>query len=134
MKVRSYISPFLLVCFSVFLGHNLIPHHHHSEQVQVPLAAECPIDHGDTHEHDHDGEEHPLHCHAFNDVVFHKYNSVQIPVNSQDITTLLHPLTLKESAPPSARNISSLNIQIKIPDKLLAYFGARSLRAPPHTV
>lgn len=133
MKVRSYISLILSICFSVFLGHNLIPHHHHSEQVNVPLAAECPIDHGDTHEHEHDGEDFPLHCHAFNDVVFDKYNAIQVPVQSQDLTTLLFPLTFKVIATP-ARNISSHYIQIKIPDKRLAYYGARSLRAPPHMV
>lgn len=133
MKVRSYISLILSICFSVFLGHNLIPHHHHSEQVNVPVAAECPIDHGDTHEHDHDGEDFPLHCHAFNDVVFDKCQSIQLPKVSQDITKILQPLAIKATV-PLARNISSHYIQIKIPDKRLAYYGARSLRAPPHMV
>lgn len=114
----------------MFLGHNLIPHHHHAEQVMVPVAADCPFDHEDSHNHDHEGHDLPMHCHAFNDVAFEKYNSVQIPESNQDISTLFIPVTL-QLTPPLARNISTPYIQIKIPDKLLACMGALSLRAPP---
>jgi len=133
LKTRSYISLILSLCFAVFLGHNLIPHHHHAEQLHVPLTSECPIEHSDGHDHDHGGGSHPLHCHAFNDVVFHKYNSAQLPDVSRDISTLFVPVTLQVT-PLLARDISTPYLQIKIPDKLLACKGALSLRAPPYHV
>jgi len=130
MKVTRYISLILIPCFSVFLGHNLIPHHHHTEQLSVPLSSDCPIEHGDKHEHEHDAEENPLHCHAFNDVVFNKYRSLQIPSVSEEIINLLIPLSLQVTQAVES-GLTCPNIQIKIPDKASEYFGARSLRAPP---
>lgn len=120
----------------MFLGHNLVPHHHHSEQVHVPVSSDCPVDHEDRHHHGHDadadshGHDIPLHCHAFNDVVFHKYNPVQVPEVSRDISKLFVLLT-NQVAPDLASESSAPFIQIKIPDKLLACKGALSLRAPP---
>lgn len=136
MKVHRHISLILTLCFSVFLGHSLVPHHHHAEQVHVPLSSDCPIDHedrlppGDETDPDHHGHEHPLHCHAFNDVVFHKYNPVQVPEVSRDISKLFVALTI-QAAPDLASENSAPFIQIKIPDKLLACKGALSPRAPP---
>ena len=130
MKAHRYISILLILCFSVFLGHNLIPHHHHSEQVSVPVSTECPVDHGDTHEHQHDADHDPLHCHAFNDVVFDKYNSIQFRDISTHIQTLTIPTEiLLEALVPT--EILSFYFQFKIPDKPSDYFGSRSLRAPP---
>lgn len=111
MKAHRYISIILTLCFSVFLGHNLIPHHHHSEQVIVPESTKCPVDHGDTEKH----------CHAFNDVVFDKYNSIH---------TLAIPSIIAAVAPKPAE-ILSVYFQFKIPDKPSDYFGDHSLRGPP---
>ena len=130
MTIHRYISIFLTLCFSVFLGHNLIPHHHHSEQVNVPVSSKCPVDHGDTHEHHHDADHEPLHCHAFNDVVFDKYNSSQVRKISQlvvKLSTRAFPALLTSLA----TEVSSRNVQIRVPHKSSYYFGARSLRAPP---
>jgi hypothetical protein len=130
MKPYRYIFIFLTLCFSVFLGHNLIPHHHHSEQVIVPVSAECPVDHGDTHEHHSDADHDPLHCHAFNDVVFDKYNSIQIREVSPLILTLAIPSVVLVVAPVPTEILSDY-VRLKIPDKPSDYFGSRSLRAPP---
>ena len=130
MKAHRYISIFLTLCFSVFLGHNLIPHHHHSEQVIVPVSAECPVDHGDTENHQHDADHDPLHCHAFNDVVFDKYNSNQF----RDVSTHNHMLSIPSiiaGVAPIPTEILSAYFQFKIPDKPSDYFGSRSLRGPP---
>ena len=130
MKAHRYISIFLTLCFSVFLGHNLIPHHHHSEQVIVPVSTQCPVDHGDADEHHQDGDHDPLHCHAFNDVVFDKYNSIQF----RDLSTHIHALAIPSviaAVAPLPKEISSIYMQFKIPDKPSDYFGARSLRGPP---
>jgi len=130
MKAHRYISISLTLCFSVFLGHNLIPHHHHSEQVMVPVSTECPVDLGDTDENHHDADHDPLHCHAFNDVVFDKYNSIRIWEVNSHIFTLAIPSEVSVVA-PLPTEILSTYFQFKIPDKPSDYFGDRSLRGPP---
>lgn len=130
MKAHRYISIFLTLCFSVFLGHNLIPHHHHSEQVMVPVSTECPVDHGDTDNHQHDSDHDPLHCHAFNDVVFDKYNSNQF----RDVSAHSHALSIPSiiaAVAPKPTEVLSVYFQFKIPDKPSDYYGDRSLRGPP---
>ncbi len=54
MTIKRYIAGLLLICFSAFLGHNLVPHHHHSEVFHSPIATDCPFEHGDHQGHDHD--------------------------------------------------------------------------------
>ncbi len=130
MKSHRYISIILTLCFSVFLGHNLIPHHHHSEQVIVPVSTECPVDHGDTHEHQSDADHDPLHCHAFNDVAFDKYNTLQIEEVSTNIQTLTIPTEVSREAPVPTE-ILSFYFQFKIPDKSSECIGTCSLRGPP---
>jgi hypothetical protein len=130
MKAHKYISILLTLCFSVFLGHNLIPHHHHAEQVIVPVSAECPVYHVDTDVRHHDADHDPLHCHAFNDVVFDQYNSNQF----RDVSTHSHTLSIPSfiaAVAPKPTEILSAYFQFKIPDKPSDYFGGRSLRGPP---
>lgn len=70
---KKHIGQLLLLCFSVFLAHNLVPHHHHSGQIASPECGTCPAEHGDHHEER--GQE--THCHAFNDLAFNKVKSNQ---------------------------------------------------------
>ena len=130
MKLHRHISIFLTFCFWVFLGHNLIPHHHHSEQVSVPVSEECPMDHGDSLKHQHDADHSPLHCHAFNDVVFDKCNSFQIRKAIPNNLSLEYTLSMMVVA-PEHWGISSGYIHLIIPDKPPEDIGARPLRAPP---
>jgi hypothetical protein len=136
LKARSYISFILILCFSVFLGHSLIPHHHHAEQGPTPLFTDCPLDHDDNHHHsdeadaDHQEQAPPQHCHAFNDLVFQKYNAQQLPKVSRDCLSLFVSQTVLETQ-ALAKDSSSPFIRIKIPDKLLSCKGALALRAPP---
>ena len=130
MDGKRYISFLLISCFSVFLGHNLIPHHHHAEQVSVPLATECQEDHQDTHNHPPDSDHEPLHCHAFNDVVFDKYSSLHIQKEYTHILTCGFPSNISKKD-PHFKEASLAYMLFKIPDKPSDYFGARSLRAPP---
>ena len=133
MKVKRRISLLLFICFSVFLGHNLVPHHHHAEVVSVPVSCECPVEHGDHNEDDQGPGDHPMHCHAFNDVVFYKYNTHKIQPQAREISTLIALIHRSLPEPPDLTGFSSY-ISIKIPDKSFEYFGARSLRAPPVSV
>jgi len=60
MNIHRIIANLLLICFSAFLGHNLVPHQHFSEDLSDSCTAK---------------DQHPLHCHAFNDVEFEKFSS-----------------------------------------------------------
>lgn len=139
MKVYRHIAILLLICFSVFLGHNLVPHHHHSEVLASPLASDCPIQHTDHHACDQDqhpdgeerhSEDHPIHCHAFNDVVFDKHQSQ--PVKPLTCVTLVTFSSLADllSYPPATHEIYLLE-GLKIPDKTPELSASRVLRGPP---
>lgn len=136
MKVKGYIASLLLLCFSVYLGHNLVPHHHHAEVFKSPLTAACPFEHGDHQGHDHnsdsnsDENEHPTHCHAFNDVVFEKYSiTLNYPGTSKivDMEIPSQVFVLNEAL----WRTSSPFILLKLPDKSHIDLGTRALRGPP---
>jgi len=127
------------LCFSAFLGHNLVPHHHHTEVYHSPIATDCPFEHGDHQGHDHDSdadadaEEHPIHCHAFNDVVFEKYNaSINNPSTGQVLAMVVSQQTLALEEPLILT--SSQFILLKLPCKSHTDLGTRALRAPPFFV
>ena len=126
MDVNKYISLLLLFCFSVFLGHNLIPHHHHTEAISVAVDRHCPIDHEDHH----DTGAHPLHCHAFNRVDFVNYGQVEIQQPVRIISALSVPVSQLQLEPPTVFGFQWL-ISLEVHDKSTEYFGAISLRAPP---
>lgn len=136
MEVNRHIAALLLVCFSVFLGHNLVPHHHHSEVVSSPIANECPLDHSDQHGQEHpvdpgtDAEKHSTHCHAFNDLVFEKYNTPTIRPWISGIPAMLvpgKPALPEENQKPALQTYTVL----KTPCRTALYLGSRDLRAPP---
>lgn len=134
MNIKRYIAGLLLVCFSVFLGHNLVPHHHHSEVLNNPISTDCPIEHEDQHGHDHDSDaeanEHPTHCHAFNDVVFEKYNSSIVkPWSNQVLAILVSSQTIAPEVPLDL--VSSQYIILKLPCSFRTDIGTRALRGPP---
>jgi len=127
MKVNRYLAGLLLLCFSVFLGHNLVPHHHHSEVSLSPIATACPSEHSDT---DAEAEEHPTHCHAFNDVVFVKY---KVTINNPSTGQLLSKVASGQAIAPEEPLMltSSLFILLKLPCKSHPDLGTRALRGPP---
>jgi hypothetical protein len=136
MKIKRHIAGLLLICFSVFLGHNLVPHHHHSEVSLKPIATACPFEHGDHQELDRDShadaeaEEHPIHCHAFNDVVFVKYKvAINNPATSQLLSVVVSMQAIALEEPPMLS--SSRYILLKLPCKSHADIGTRALRGPP---
>jgi len=130
MNTNRYIAGLLLICFSAFLGHNLVPHHHHSEVFHTPITADCPFEHGDSHEHDHDADEHPTHCHAFNDVVFEKYTTPSIRPGTLSMLAMMVPV---QSALPdeTQHRCSYTFVVLKPPYLPVVYLGSRDLRAPP---
>jgi len=132
MKVKGYIAVMLLVCFSAYLGHNLVPHHHHSEVYNSPIATDCPFEHGDQHDHDSyaDATEHPTHCHAFNDVVFEKFNSLYNQAWNGQVQSLLVPGQALVPEVPLVE-VSSPIISLKLPCSSHTDIGTRALRAPP---
>ena len=120
------MSILLLISFSVFLGHNLVPHHHHIEAINVSIDSDCPIEH-----EDHQGtDDHPFHCHAFNSVTFVNYSHSEIQQPVRVISTFTVPALKIQFESPTAFE-SQRFICLKIPDKSTGYFGAISLRAPP---
>jgi hypothetical protein len=138
MKVNRYIAAILLFCFSAFLGHSLVPHPHHSV-VDSPLASDCPFEHSDQHRHDQDSdadqdaEENPTHCHAFNDVVFERYNAPVIKTWTNHVLVLM--LSRQTSLPDTpvvdnSRPYSRLSLACRS----LTDEGTRALRAPPSFV
>lgn len=132
MVIKRHIAGLLLICFSAFLGHNLVPHHHHSEIYHSPLTTECPLEHDETqnHEHNHDSKEHPTHCHAFNDVVFEKYS---VPILRPWAGTQLALIVPGQPSLPEVEPGHSSNtfVVLKLPCKTAAYLGSGGLRAPP---
>lgn len=68
MVSKKTIAQLLLIFFSVILGHQWIPHHHHAEVLATAANPSCPLDHQDQHT----SGEHPFHCHAFNELAFFK--------------------------------------------------------------
>ena len=136
MKVNRYLAGLLLLCFSVFLGHNLVPHHHHSEVSLRPISTACPVEHSDHQGHDHnsdadaEAEEHPIHCHAFNDVVFVKY---KVTINNPGTGQLLSMVVSGQTSALEEMLMltSSLFPLLKLPAKSLTDLGTRALRGPP---
>lgn len=74
MDHRKYIAFFILFSFSVFLGHNMVPHHHHVEPVQRAMHQPCSTDQHNSHEEDN----HSSHCHAFNGLDFVKFSDLEV--------------------------------------------------------
>jgi len=126
MDAKKYISLLLFTCFSVFLVHNLVPHHHHSEAINFVVDDHCPVDHEDHH----DSDDQPKHCHAFNGIDFVKYNSADLLQPVRIISTLAVPPARIQLEPSSTLKLHSY-LCLKIPDKSIDFFGAISLRAPP---
>jgi hypothetical protein len=50
----------------------MVPHHHH-DGVLIPVEeSSCPAHHDHHEEQPKEHQEHPLHCHAFNEITFYK--------------------------------------------------------------
>ncbi|MCK5135261.1 MAG: hypothetical protein KAR19_05690 [Bacteroidales bacterium] len=126
MSAKKHISLILLLCFTILLGHNLVPHHHHAEILPGAINTDCPIEHEDHH----DSDDHPFHCHAFNNVDFFKINHLDIQKKPGVI--LIRTISVsKTDLVPSADVESYRYVRLKIPDESAACYGAISLRAPP---
>lgn len=128
----------LLICFSAFLGHNLVPHHHHSEVFLNPIATGCPVQHDDHHACDlpHDGKDphqgdSSTHCHAFNDVVFDK-QQVHVFTIIYIQSQLLLPSTPDPLPDPRITPLPDQYNRWKFPLKIIELSGSRDLRGPPH--
>jgi len=137
MQVNRYIAWLLLMCFSAFLGHNLVPHHHHSEAYLNPIATDCPVQHNDHHDSDQEGDakdhhsdQHPTHCHAFNDVAFEKQQAkVLTPKIGQTRIAIA-------SAPDQVPDTRLTQVfykydRQKFPLRIIELYGSRNLRGPP---
>jgi hypothetical protein len=139
MKAYRYIALLFLICFSAFLGHNLVPHHHHAEAFLNPIAADCPVEHSNHHSCnqdakglDHHSADHPSHCHAFNDVVFEKYNTqVLKPLSGQILVLAVAQSDLFPEA-PVLRDFYKFK-DWNTPFKTFELQGSRGLRGPPQS-
>jgi len=136
MNANRYIAAFFIICFSAFLGHNLVPHHHHSEVFQIPIVSDCPYEHGDHYGHDQDGvnepetEKQPTHCHAFNDVVLEKYSTPSFRPGTFSLPAMMVPG--HSYFPEGEQGFSPYPCFVLKPPYIpVVYLGSRSLRAPP---
>lgn len=138
MKVNRYIAMLLLICFSAFLGHNLVPHHHYLEAFLNPISTDCPVQHDAHHGCDqpkdgkdpHQGDP-STHCHAFNDVAFEKHQALVfgvISIQSQDLLPSLPDPVPDPLLSQALRTYSGL----KFPLRNIELGGSRDLRGPPH--
>ena len=138
MKLNRHIALLFLICFSAFLGHSLVPHHHHGEALLNPIATDCNVPHGDHHCCDlpiegndpHQGDSN-THCHAFNDVVFAKYQAKAfIPLSGFARIMLA---SAKDLVPgPQVQQVFYKYKSLKFPLRILELVGSRDLRGPPH--
>lgn len=126
MNLKRLISLLLFICFSIYLGHNLIPHHHHAEVAGHPRGGDCPVDHKDHC----NPQGHPLHCHAFNNLDFVKYDQSVIKQPVKLLSELLTPLSPGTVDEPDAALFLRYAL-LKQPDITLRCFGATPMRAPP---
>ena len=126
MSGRKQISFLLLLVFGVLLGHNLVPHHHYADILPGPINRDCPIEHKDHL----DSDNHPLHCHAFNNVAFFKDSPSNLQQKVREISTLMIPSTQCVPEPPASFGLCRY-LCLTIPDKSFKYCGAISPRAPP---
>jgi ABC-type nickel/cobalt efflux system permease component RcnA len=129
MRVQRYISTLLLVCFSAYLVHSLVPHHHHSE-VLHDSVTNCPFDHEDSHAHEHNADEHPTHCHAFNDVVFKKHMAPKFRPLAGSMQILFVTRQLKLPVEIQGHTLYKY-VALKLPCRTANDLGSRDLRAPP---
>lgn len=123
---QIHIGQLLLLCFSVYLAHNLVPHDHHSELIAAHAGETCPIDH---EEHQRTGD-HPAHCHAFNELTFNKVESSGLKENGREID-LPAKVFATIPAPVSWVAMASHCIQLKVPLPEKENGGSVVPRAPP---
>jgi hypothetical protein len=133
MRFNRNIAGILILCFSVFLGHNLIPHHHYTDLFGGPVSSACPLQHGDqsgTQDHEGDGILPPKHCHAFNDVVLDKFSVPEtIPVRLlMQLMEIPHQTRMSQLP---AWNTCSLENSRPLPGYDDPATVIRALRAPP---
>lgn len=135
MRISKLIAGLLLICFSAYVGHNLVPHHHHAEVYQGPIDTDCPFEHGDHQGHDQQdsdipAEGHPLHCHAFNDVVFKKYTAPLLRPWTESIQLMTAPGQFKVAE--QNQSVSPHRFMVlSLPCRVAVLPGSGDLRAPP---
>jgi hypothetical protein len=133
MHFNRYIAGILIFCFSVFLGHNLIPHHHYTDLFGGPVSSACPLQHGEksgNQDHGGDGVLPPTHCHAFNDVVLEKFSVPETTPVRLLMKLMEIPLQTRISRLP-AWNARSLDNSRPLPGYDDPATVIRALRAPP---
>jgi len=121
MKGIKYISILLLVSFSVLVGHNMVPHHHHVASSLHPSSHECPAG---NHDQNEKGS-----CHAFNDVEFVKYSPSKLPIPLGQPVFIFSAISL-ETRSTHPWTITSCPF-LQMPTLAPELAGALSLRGPP---
>lgn len=131
--MNRYKAGFLILCFSAFLGHSFMPHHHQAELFGSPLSSECPFEHTDqSGQPRHEGPDHDVpssHCHAFNDVALEKINTTGNPPVTVQVKFLEKSVQTVYEFP--AGDMKHLSIRSMPPGNIHLVLGPRALRAPP---
>jgi hypothetical protein len=121
MKGKNYISVILLICFSVLIGHSIVPHHHHHASYS---HHECPID----HQEDHSNDKHSSQCHAFNDLVLYKSGLVpELRVISFDCFAS----SAQDALLPALQILDDIPFPVKVYEPSVLPDASLSRRGPP---
>jgi hypothetical protein len=122
MKMRNIISAILLAVYSIVLGHNVVPHHHHFENAQNPdfycqfeeVQHEESCCDSSLSDHGHDSRQHHP-CNFNEKIVLTKSGdfsmlylpgpAVEFEFSIRKKKTFYSNYTVKTSTDPNLRNI-----------------------------
>ena len=126
MNIRMKISFLLLLSFSILLGHNLVPHHHHAEVMERTIDDDCPVEHNDHH----GDENEPVHCHAFNAHSFYKVSGQDITQKWKVISAVVILFPEIEDENPNGFETCRIKSS-EAPVVLPGIYGSTTTRGPP---
>lgn len=121
MVRKKHIATLLLICFSVLIGHSIIPHRHHPE---LAVGQKCPLEHNDQRS----SGEHSGHCHAFNGLAFFNAGIATVPKIHTSTPLVIEIQNLELIVP---QRVINLHVPLKILDPSVVPDAFLSLRGPP---
>lgn len=131
MRLKSFIAVILGSLVLVNLGHNIIPHHHHMDDMHSHDGCEQHDIEEQAVNHASEAESPAHHCHAFNGFEYVLSPEVKIEKSPHVKTSGMYSALLINQDEPLPREMKALFSGIPPPD-LTGFLGESSgLRAPP---
>lgn len=131
MKAKPLIAILLAGLIGVITGHNIVPHHHHNDDIHT--HAGCENHDASEHSGNHAGEsgDPAQHCHAFNGLqyVYEFEKRVEIKPIAKSTSICLIPVIFRFKPLPRKVNHDWSGLP---PPLLTGFLGeSAGLRAPP---